>query len=189
MAAHISEYEISKLNIEPYETIRGQLRSGDLIFCSGRSLFSRIIKRFTKSTFSHCGMVFRVESIDRIMVLESGRNGGVHLTPLSFYTKIYPGKVMLARLSEDIQPDSLTKIFSFGFDQMTRPYDKKELIRIVKRMLFNAGRRIKNRHFVCSELVYDCFAKGNILFEYENKVILPDYIWDDIKVNQIARIK
>lgn len=30
--------------------------------------------------------------IDRIMVLESGRNGGVHLTPLSFYTKTYPEK-------------------------------------------------------------------------------------------------
>lgn len=189
MAAHITELEISQIAIRPYETIRGQVKSGDLIFCSGRSLFSRIIKRFTKSTFSHCGMIFRVESIDRIMVLESGRNGGVHLTPLSFYTKTYPGKVMLARLSEEIQPDALTKIFSFGFDQMTRPYDKKELIRIVKRMLFSAGRKIKNRHFVCSELVYDCFAKGNILFEYENKVILPDYIWEDFKVHQIARIK
>ena len=54
-----------------YRELRHEIRSGDILLCSGHSVFSTLIKKATGSIWSHIGFILRVDAIDRIMVLES----------------------------------------------------------------------------------------------------------------------
>ena len=59
MADPILKREIARLPVRRYETVRDELRSGDLVFCSGSYVFSGLIQRFTRSVWSHVGIVYR----------------------------------------------------------------------------------------------------------------------------------
>lgn len=188
MAKRVSEIDLKQFEVFDYKTIRENIQSGDLVFCSGYSRFSRLIKWFTGSTFSHCAMVYRLTDLDRVLIFESGRKGGVHLTPLSYYVKKYDGKVVWAKVSSKVDREDLNKAFVYGFEQLTKPYDRGELWRIFKRIMFNMGRRVRNQEFVCSELVQDCYRKAGVYFQSRNNIILPDYIWEDDKVHAVGRL-
>ena len=54
-----------------YHEIRHEIRSGDILLCSGQSLFSTMIQKATNSVWSHVAFILRLDMIDRIMVLES----------------------------------------------------------------------------------------------------------------------
>ena len=90
--------------ITNYDQFRPKIKSGDLLFCSGSGVFSRMIQEVTKSTWSHVGFVMRLDTIDRVMVLESLEPLGVRTVPLSKYLNDYdsrgnpyPGGIAIAR--------------------------------------------------------------------------------------------
>jgi hypothetical protein len=87
MAQAITQKEIRHQPIIQYDAIRGTLKTGDLVFCSGNYLFSNLIQRFTKSMWSHVGMVYYDEALGRMLILESEKLYGVRLAPLSKYIK------------------------------------------------------------------------------------------------------
>ena len=53
MAQAIQKPQIKQLPVQHYEAVRDELRSGDLVFCSGSYIFSGLIQRFTRS-LAHC---------------------------------------------------------------------------------------------------------------------------------------
>jgi hypothetical protein len=184
MAKTITRKEVLKLTLVPYETIRNTLKTGDLVFCSGNYFFSRIIQRFTKSMWSHVGIVYYDTSLDRMLILESEKLYGVRVAPLSKYIKDYHGKnrpykgiIAIARIEPELNLEEIKKGISFGMDELTKPYDDWEILRIAFRILFNIGKRVKDRKYICSELVQVCFQQMGILFNYNNKIISPDDIW------------
>lgn len=77
--------------IQNYEQLRPQIKSGDILLCSGNSLISSLIQKATNSVWSHIAFVIRLDSIDRIMVLESVETIGVRTVPLSTYVNNYNG--------------------------------------------------------------------------------------------------
>src|SRR5580698_7008054 len=92
------------VGVSNYEQIRDSIQSGDLLFGSGSSLMSSMIKGATNSVWSHVAFIIRLEVINRIMVMESVETIGVRTIPLSNYInnyngsgKGYPGRLMLAR--------------------------------------------------------------------------------------------
>lgn len=188
MAKKITDADISQYPVFDYKTIRENIQSGDLVFCSGYSRFSKLIKWFTGSTFSHVAMVYRIEAIDKVLIFESSRKGGVHLTPLSYYVKKYDGRVMWAKVSARAEPEDLHHAFKYGFELLNKPYDKSELWHIFKRIVFRWGKRVRNAEYVCSELVQSCYRKAGVSFYSRNEIILPDYIWEDDKVHAVGRI-
>lgn len=186
MAKDITRREILGYIPVKYEAIRSTLKSGDLVFCSGNYLFSRLIQRFTKSLWSHVGMVYYDTGLDRMLILESEKLYGVRLAPLSKYMKDYHGKnkpykglIAVARLEPELDLEQLKKGISFGMDELTKPYDDWEILRIAMRILFKRGRRVKDRKYICSELVQVCYKEMGIVFNYRNKIISPDDIWKD----------
>ena len=87
-----------------YIEIRREINSGDLLLCSGTSVFSSMIQAATKSIWSHVGFVMYLDSIDRVMVLESVESIGVRTVSLSKYLydydsrgNPYPGRITVAR--------------------------------------------------------------------------------------------
>ena len=55
--------------------------------------------------------------------------------------------------------EDLNKGISFGLDELTRPYDNFEIVRIMIRILFHISKRERNRNYICSELVRDILQK------------------------------
>ena len=195
MAAKISKPQIQALEVARYDTVREQLRTGDLVFCSGSYFFSKAIQRFTRSVWSHCGVLYKDDNLQRVFVLESETMIGVRLAPVSKYLKDYHGRnrryrgnIVIARVQPDVDPQAIKLAISFGMDELTKPYDNFEILRIAMRILFRIGRRRRDRKYICSELVYDCFRQAGVNFRLNDAFVSPDDIWNDAQVHSLHRI-
>lgn len=173
------------------------LKSGDLLFASGDYLVSKTIQKFTNSVWSHVGIVFRVDIIDRVLLLERVEDMGVRFAPLSKYLtdydagkpgKPYRGRILLTRCA-GVDANAINDIARFGIDELTCPYDNDEIAAIVARIALGLGRRKHDRQYICSELVYECFHHAGTEFRYDLRgFISPENIWVDDKVSAVARI-
>lgn len=195
MADHLGAKAIASISLLDYDQIRAQLRTGDIVFCSGTYFFSRTIQWFTRSVWSHVGIIYRDDNLQRIFVLESETVIGVRLAPLSKYlhdyhgrNKPYKGRIVIARLTPAPDDEKLKTAISFGMDELTRPYDNWEICRIAMRILFRRGRKVRDRKYICSELVYEAFRKADVAFEFRRNSISPDDIWSDERVTMQFRI-
>ena len=190
MAAPLTKAQIRLLPVTRYEDLRADLRSGDLVFCSGSYLFSGLIQKFTRSVWSHVGVVYVDERLDRVFVLESETGIGVRLVPVSKYLrdyhgrrKPYRGEIVIARVAPGLDDDQVRKAVSRGMDLLTKPYDNFEILRIAVRIALRISRGVRDRKYICSELVDECFRAADVRFRRNDNYISPDDIWrDDIVV-------
>ena len=195
MAAPLTKKELKKLPVYKYEAIRDQLVTGHIFFSSGSYTFSGIIQRLTKSVWSHVAIIYKDVELQRVMVLEAEPKVGIRLIPLSKYLrdykgtkKPYKGQVVLAKLNFNLEHENLNKAISFGLDELTRPYDNWEIIRIMLRILFRIGKKERNKNYICSELVRDAFLKAGVTFRMHDSYISPQEIWKDERVEINYRI-
>ncbi|SNX59123.1 Permuted papain-like amidase enzyme, YaeF/YiiX, C92 family [Nitrosomonas ureae] len=194
MAAHIENKDIKALPVLPYSDLRAKLKSGDILFASGDYWASKAIQKVTENPWSHVGIVFRLDSIDRVLLLESVEDMGVRFAPLSKYLddyedgKPYKGRVVLARC-KDVNSSTVEGIAGFGIDELTQPYDKDEIAKILARITLGIGKKEKDREYICSELVHECFSHAGKEFEFNSKgFISPEDVWLDEKVSLVGRI-
>lgn len=195
MANELATRDMKNVPVIPYEKIRDNLKTGDIVFCSGRYLFSGIIQRLTKSSWSHVAIIYKDESLGRVMLLEAEPSVGIRLIPLSKYLKDYKGtrrpykgNIFVCKLQNPLDKNNLDKGISFGLDELTRPYDNWEIIRILLRILFRIGKREKNRAYICSELVRSVYVKAGLIFKMQDSYISPDNIWKDERLVMHYRI-
>ena len=194
MADHIENKDIKALPVLSYSDLRAKLKSGDLLFASGDYLVSKAIQMVTDSPWSHVGIVFRLDSIDRVLLLESVEDMGVRFAPLSKYLNAYDngrpykGRVVLARC-KDVDSSTVAGLSTFGIDELTQPYDKDEIAKILARVTLGIGKKEKDREYICSELVYECFSHAGKEFAYNPKgFISPEDVWVDPRLSLVGRI-
>lgn len=195
MAQHIDLSDLESLPIQQYSELRPDLRSGDLFFASGDYFFSKVTQRVTHSPWSHVGIIFRFQEMDRVLLLESVEDSGVRFAPLSKYldsyhnNQPYLGRIVLAR-SSFVTPEVANKLAGFGMDTLTQPYDLIEMAKILSRVFFGIGRKERNQSYICSELVYECFFNAGKEFAYNHDgFISPEDIWVDPSISLIGRIQ
>jgi hypothetical protein len=195
MAEAITKKQIKELPVVAYEKIRNELKTGHIFFSSGSYTFSGIIQRLTKSSWSHVAIVYKDEELKRVLILEAEPKIGIRLIPLSKYLhdykgtkKPYKGQIVLAKLNFSLEQEKLNKAICFGLDELTRPYDNWEIIRIMLRILFRIGKKERNKNYICSELVRDAFARAGVVFRLNNTFISPQEIWKDIRVQMNYRV-
>ncbi|MCK4958558.1 MAG: hypothetical protein KAT00_04150, partial [Planctomycetes bacterium] len=180
------------------------IRSGDLLLCSGSTFFSRMIRRVTRSVWSHVAFVIRLETIDRIMVLESVESVGVRTIPLSRYVRDYsgqneggyPGRLLLGRHKSFsmVSKPEMTKMSQFAVDLFGYPYDRDEILRIGARICknllgFREDEVQREREYICSEYVWECYNSLNIRVDHDTGgFIAPRDFARDLKVFPIAAI-
>ncbi len=195
MANSITKKQLKEMPVIPYEKVRAFVKTGDIFFSSGSYAFSGIIQKLTKSTWSHVAVVYKDDELGRVLVLEAEPYVGIRLIPLSKYLndykdkrRPYKGQIAIASLNIDLEKEKLNRGISFGLDELARPYDNFEIVRIMMRILFHISKREKNRNYICSELVRDVFAKAGIIIQYKDTYISPDNIWSDERVQLKYRI-
>ena len=195
MAELITKQQLKKLPIVPYDKVRDYLKTGYVFFSSGSYTFSGIIQKLTKSVWSHVAIIYKDEELGRVLILEAEPYVGIRLIPLSAYLKNYKGtkrpykgEIILAKLNFDLEKEKLGRAISFGLDELTRPYDNWEIIRIMTRILFKIGKRERNRNYICSELVRDCFSRAGVVFKMNDTYISPQEIWKDARIEMKYRV-
>ena len=195
MAEPITKKILRELTDYKYEQIREYLKTGQIVFCSGSYAFSGVIQKLTKSVWRHVAVIYKDDQLGSVLVLEAEPRYGIRLIPLSKYLKDYKGKkrpykgqMAIAQLNIPLEKKQLDRGISFGLDELTRPYDNYEIVRIMMRILFHISKREKNRAYICSELVRDIFVKAGIIFRYKDTYISPDNIWNDSRIDLKYRI-
>lgn len=195
VAEPITKRQIKDLPVIPYATVRAQLRTGDLVFCSGTYFLSGLIQRLTRSVWSHVGVIYNDADLQRVFVLESEISIGVRLVPVSKYLRDYHGRyrpyrgqIVVARVQPEVDAQRIKLAISFGMDELTKPFDNFEMLRIAMRILFRVGRRTYDRKYICSELVYECFRRAGVKFRLRDNFVSPDDICNDATVQCQHRI-
>lgn len=195
MAEPVTKRQIEQLGVARYEGLRDSLRTGDLVFCSGSYLFSRLIQRFTGSVWSHVGILYKDDNLQRVFILESETMIGVRLAPLSKYLRDYHGRnrpykgnIVIARVLPEVDAPAMNRAISFGMDELTKPYDNFEILRIALRILLRVSRRTRDRKYICSELVFECFRRAGVSFKLHDSFVSPDDIWQDASVHSLHRV-
>jgi Permuted papain-like amidase enzyme, YaeF/YiiX, C92 family len=195
MAQPITKESLKKIPTKSYHDVRDELKTGDIFFSSGGYLFSGFIQRLTKSTWSHVAMIYKDEELGRVLVMEAEPFYGIRLIPLSKYLydykgkkKPYKGQIVLSRLNVNVPRHDLNNGISFGLDELTRPYDNYEIVRIMVRILLRVTKRSKNRNYICSEFVRDVLSKAKVEMPYQDTYISPDNVWQDKRVDMMFRI-
>jgi hypothetical protein len=194
MAEAIERKQIRSLPVVDPSRLRARLRSGDLLFAAGDYLISKAIQQATGSPWSHVAIVWRMPGIEEILLLESVEDMGVRFAPLSRYLddyergRPYRGQIVIARC-DGLDARGTQRLGSFGVEELTRPYDRDEIGKIVARIALGRGRRDADREYICSELVFECFARAGKTFSYDRRgFISPHDIWVDEEVSRVARI-
>ena len=189
-----------------YAKVRGEVRDGDILLCSAHDPFSKLIRWATHSQWSHVAIAFRVESIDRVMVLEAVAKLGVRTAPLSTFiartssgTSPYPGQILLARhqaFTSRTTRSRMQRMARFAFDRLGDRFATAEAIKILLRILL--GRLdIKlpksigpEDEFICSEYVARCLHAAGVEVPWDGLgFISPADIAADPRVSPVARIK
>ena len=169
-----------------YNQFRPEIKSGDLLLCSGSGVFSCMIQAVTESTWSHVGFVMRLDAIGRVMVLESVEPLGVRTVPLRKYLvdydnrgNPYPGGIAIARHRDFTTMANENKLRQFGqfaVDLFGYPYDRDEIVKIAARigashLPFTKKYRKalkRDREYICSEYVWECYRQLGIFIEHDS---------------------
>ncbi|MGC1303029.1 MAG: hypothetical protein WA840_11700 [Caulobacteraceae bacterium] len=189
----------------PYYEIKRLARTGDLILCSGRTPFSRMIRWATGSPWSHVALVARVDALDRVMVLESVERTGVRAVALrSFIShgssgrRPFPGRLLLIRHREfehQATPKRLIAMADFAVDRFGAPFSFREVVRIATRILLGAikvrmpGRLNPRTEYICSEYVGKCYERIGIQIPWDGRgFIAPCDFARDPDIEVVAQI-
>ncbi|KTD67043.1 MULTISPECIES: YiiX/YebB-like N1pC/P60 family cysteine hydrolase [Legionella] len=165
-----------------YEQIRDTIKTGDLLFASGNSLMSSMIKGATNSVWSHIAFIVRLEAIDRVMVMESVETIGVRTVPLSSYVRNYngsgqgyPGRLMIAHY-QNFPIDAFANLSKQAVDLLGYPYNTEEILKIAARIGMDAfgfdktSAEVTSPHaFICSEYVAICYKSAGITIDYNQE--------------------
>jgi hypothetical protein len=167
----------------PYVSVRDQIRSGDILMCSGNGFFSNLIKKATKSKWSHVGILLKIPEVGRTMVLESVETRGVQSVPLSSYIKDYnasghpyAGELAIFR-HKLFNPERLPVASEKAIDLLGYRYDNKEILRIFWRIQRGKFRFYHkdgimprdNKEYICSEYVYQFFQNSGIEIQHDSR--------------------
>ncbi len=145
-----------------YKDVRDQIRDGDVLLFQGTSLFSRLIRRFTRSRYSHSGLA--VWWNDRLFVLEA-TEPEVRAMPLSILVGHYP-RVDLYELRTKV--DRL-RVVQAAQDQLGKKYAVWGIVRFARRLLerIHGGPNPRKPpdKFICSQLVAYALREGGLVVD------------------------
>ena len=164
-----------------YQRIKGELKTGDIVLFSGKSGFSRTIKYFTTSVWTHVGMVLEVPGHEGPLVWESLRIGeiedvvdqrlksGVQLLSLCERVVRSYDAIAVRQLSHPVDSAMLDAALRFRLEVRDRPYEQNvfEVVRAAWDGPFGLNTEDLSSLF-CSELVAASYQRMGLLLPHED---------------------
>ena len=167
-----------------HKEIRSSLKTGDIVLFSGDKGIAPLIKFFTRSIWSHVGMVYvrdgdvclwESTKIGKVVDSEIGNIvNGVQLPLLSERIRTFPGNVAIRSISEGFEQDMLQKLSTFRERVKGRKYDGAPLtlllsvydgIFIPEGFVLEASNDLSS--FFCSELIAETYREVGLFFSQQ----------------------
>ncbi len=183
-------------NLQNYNKIRSEFKSGDLLFFSGDHWLSSLIRGRSRSAWSHCGIVIIVEEMERAFLIESVLGFGVRMVPMSNILndyegnyKPYGGRVAWARHCQlCLDKNKIKKVKEFCLDNLTKQYDNWEYWRIAWRSLIGSKELFHDDKYTCAELIWEAYKYAGIELPKERGYFIsPGAFWrqDNVEMQGI----
>jgi hypothetical protein len=163
--------------LNSYEDIRESLKTGDIVLFSGKSRISRGIKFFSRSRYSHVGMVIKSDDMDYVGLWESTtlsnikdietntKRKGVQFVALSERLNHYDGEVVIRRLQDvEFSSKEIKELTQLRKELKNRDYEDDELELI--KSLYDGFGGLNNEDLstlFCSELVAEAYQRLGLL--------------------------
>jgi hypothetical protein len=134
-----------------------ELKTGDILNCTGKKLLSKIIKMFTKSRFSHTAIFIEIWGEKFIM---DAQKDGIQLRPFNQWIKKYDYDFEVRRASFEINQTTFSKRMT---SRLGTQYDVKSLV-IGQPIEIFTGKWVTDKHedytkkLYCSEFVAWCYG-------------------------------
>ena len=170
--------------VKSYNDIRTSLNTGDIVLFSGSGVISKTIQYFSRSFWSHIGMVIRDSEWDMLLLWESttlskvkdvesrGQRQGVAIRPMSDRLRDYPvGKVAFRKLQNiTITGEMKQALIAFRNEIKGRNYEesKVELMRSAYDGFLGKNEEDLSSVF-CSELVAEALQRIGVLKEHDER--------------------
>ncbi len=167
------EYRIAR----PYDDIRNDLKTGDMVLFSGGGFVSRIIQMYTRSKWSHVGLIVKDEWFDMLLLWESTTlskiktvhgniRQGVAIRPLSEVIANYDGVVGVRRLSKPLTDLQQLTIAELRKEFKGRSYEKSKSELFKSAYDFIGGKNEEDlSSLFCSELVAEAYQRVELFTE------------------------
>lgn len=182
--------ELAALTVTPYGQIRHKLRTGDVVFCSGRYVFSRLIARATGSPITHAGIVLVVPELGRVLVLEAVENFGVRLAPLSRMVRSYRGVVLVARTHA---VGDVHRAAGWALDHLAEPYSYATIAALAWRIATRRGTRGDDPDrlgWICSEFAARWLSLAGVAIRpRRERLVAPSDLWGYESLSLFARLR
>lgn len=117
-----------------YSDTREKFSSGDVLLYQGETFSSWLIKKATRSRFSHAGIA--VWWNDRLMVMEAV-NRGVVVTPLSASVGHYKGRVHWYTSKRLLSEEERKRMIIFAQEELGKEYALLKAIWVGIKLFFN----------------------------------------------------
>lgn len=181
---------------ENYDNLRDEIKTGDIILFSGKGTISEAIKFFTRSKWSHLGMVVYIKEWDMNVLWESTTLGdmedvesgeikkGVQMTLLRDRVIKYDGEVVLRKLHYTPTRETEEKLRDFRAECKDKPYEK-DYVELVKSAYDGwLGKNCEENltSLFCSEMLAEAYQKMGLLSENKpsNEYTPADFGKDNI---------
>ena len=147
--------DLSRPSQVEYDSVRSNIKNGDVLMYKGRSFSSRIIQFATRSEYSHAGLAAWWK--DRLMVLEAVGHG-VIVTRLSANVAHYDGDVELFTATEEIPEPDRERMVHFAQEELGKEYARWKAILLGIRLLFVREKKTRDtlkreKRLFCSHYV------------------------------------
>ena len=159
--------------VKKYSALRRRLKTGDLIFFSGKELSSNSVKWVTLSRWSHVALVVVLPEYDYVCLWEANTltnlgnlddpklraRPGVMLVPLSARLQTYEGEIGLRHLQGvRLNEQDITTLMALRRKLACRPYEKSTLELMTAAYDGPLGEQQENlSSLFCSELVAEAY--------------------------------
>lgn len=163
------------MKTEAIASILATARSGDLVLFSGKGFTSGAVRFFTRSCWSHVGMVLRDAQSGRLLLLEATVTEesvdlelgfpvrGVQVVCLEQKLRAYDGIVALRQLQLDERPEHLDEEIR-EIAELWRYRGYKDFTVTLFLDLLSGNRRPQRVHRVfCSELVAEIYKRLGVM--------------------------
>ena len=135
-----------------YESVRKEIRDGDVLLYQGKGFISRLVQLFTGSAYSHAGLA--VKWNDRLMVMEAVGKG-VIISPLSRSVGYYKGNVDWYQSREPIADDGRKKMIIAAQKELGKSFTKCGLLLIgayivIRKKFDENDAFVRSKKFFCS---------------------------------------
>lgn len=138
------------------------LKMGDIVFVKNDTFISKLIKRFTNSDYSHCGII-----ISPMHIYETNYNINSSIQHFSYNKNMCD----IYRVNFEFDEEKFKEFIS---NNIGNKYDFMEILKII----FRINKADNDNEYICSTLVRDAFkyASGIDLVDENIKVCTPEDI-------------